>query len=103
MVEDELNIRERRKALNMSQKELAEKVRKRSGKSFSQQALQKLEANPRSSSRLMHFILDVLAREEGGDEREAVKHQIDQLSDDKLALVKGLVEGLLKSNGSHPE
>ena len=57
-------IKRRRVALRMTQKELAARVRKLSGRSFSQQALGKLEASDQAESRLMHYIIQVLDSEE---------------------------------------
>ncbi|MDQ2077375.1 hypothetical protein [Marinimicrobium sp. ABcell2] len=59
------NIKERRERLRITQAALAEEVARLSGRTFSQQSLHKIEANPMASSRFMHHILAIL------DERES--------------------------------
>jgi hypothetical protein len=59
---EENPIKARRNALKLSQKKLAKLVADESGKSFSYQALQKIEAGGEST--LMHVLLTVLDREE---------------------------------------
>jgi len=61
---DTRKIKDRREALEMSQKELAALVAKRAGTSFSQQALAHVEKKSSGSSRYMHFILQVLEEAE---------------------------------------
>lgn len=61
------HVKARRKALGISQAELAKKVRELSKQKFSQQALAKFERNSESNSVFTIYILDALASFE--DER----------------------------------
>jgi transcriptional regulator with XRE-family HTH domain len=72
-----LNIRERRESLGLTQVQLSEMVSRRAGKPFSQQSLQKLESRQDSgsgaSSRFMHHILEVLEERELGPRGELMR------------------------------
>jgi len=83
----------------MTQKDLAEAVAKRAGVSFSQQALQKLEATPNASSRFMHYILDILDEKEGGP-RARVKRELDQVDDRHLDAVLAYLTVLKQADTS---
>lgn len=86
-------LKSRREALNLTQKEMAEEVARRSGRSFSQQALQKLEAKEKAASRFMHHILAILEEAEAGD-RAIIKKEVDQLDDRHLPAVRTYLEML---------
>lgn len=93
------DIRERREALGIKQTEFALEVSKRAGKSFSQQALQKLETKEEASSRFMHHIIELLEEMEGGD-RARIKKEVDRISDKNLKIALAYLEGLNQSEES---
>ncbi|MGB2220848.1 S24 family peptidase [Neptunomonas sp.] len=59
------NLKNRRSALGLSQAKFANLVQERCGETFSQQAYQKLEANPEAKSSFMHIILALFDELEG--------------------------------------
>lgn len=83
----------------MTQKDLSEMVARRSGRTFSQQSLQKLEANPKGSSRFMHHILAILEDAESGD-RGVIKREVDLLEERHLAALRVYVETLNRQQGT---
>jgi transcriptional regulator with XRE-family HTH domain len=93
-----LDIKKRREALKLSQTALATEVAKRSGQTFTQQALQKLESpsNPNASSRFMHYILDILDEREAGP-RAKVKKAVDLVPDENLEAALRVLEALARN------
>lgn len=87
-------IRKRREALGLTQKDLADEVARRAGRSFSQQSLQKLEAKEKAASRFMHHILTILEEAEAGD-RTVIKGLVDQVDEQHLPAVRTYLEMLV--------
>lgn len=59
------NLKQRRKALKISQSDLVKLIQERSNSAFSQQAYSKLEKNPDAESKYMVYVLEVLDELEG--------------------------------------
>lgn len=81
-----LEIAQRRKALGLSQTELARLVNQRSGKKISQQAIAKFESNPGARTWHLDAIQDVLSSLEGNSNANLL-NTIKPFSDEEVLLI----------------